>query len=193
MSGSFIIIHNIEDLYNILKEIEDFTKYTVLRTTDLNLKLENEKIENNFDNYVLISQNDEKKISNLNRLVINEWPIKIDKLLDKINISLLKKNYKDQSSISINKYTLDINSRKLLNKDRAIKLTQKETEIIIFLIKSKKGIPISKLQKEVWGHNLELETHTVETHIYRLRSKIAKSFKDDNFISSTKQGYVLKN
>jgi len=191
MSGSFIIIHNIEDLYNILKEIEDFTKYTVLRTTDLNLKLENEKIENNFDNYVLISQNDEKKISNLNRLVINEWPIKIDKLLDKINISLLKKNYKDQSSISINKYTLDINSRKLLNKDRAIKLTQKETEIIIFLIKSKKGIPISKLQKEVWGHNLELETHTVETHIYRLRKKIFKVFKDENFILSTDDGYKI--
>ena len=191
MSGSFIIIHNIEDLYNILKEIEDFTKYKVLRTTDLNLKLENEKIENNFDNYVLISQNDEKKISNLNRLVINEWPIKIDKLLDKINISLLKKNYKDQSSISINKYTLDINSRKLLNKDRAIKLTQKETEIIIFLIKSKKGIPISKLQKEVWGHNLELETHTVETHIYRLRKKIFKVFKDENFILSTDDGYKI--
>ena len=191
MSGSFIIIHNIEDLYNILKEIEDFTKYTVLRTTDLNLKLENEKIENKFDNYVLISQNDEKKISNLNRLVINEWPIKIDKLLDKINISLLKKNYKDQSSISINKYTLDINSRKLLNKDRAIKLTQKETEIIIFLIKSKKGIPISKLQKEVWGHNLELETHTVETHIYRLRKKIFKVFKDENFILSTDDGYKI--
>ena len=191
MSGSFIIIHNIEDLYNILKEIEDFTKYTVLRTTDLNLKLENEKIENNFDNYVLISQNDEKKISNLNRLVINEWPIKIDKLLDKINISLLKKNYKDQSSISINKYTLDINSRKLLNKDRAIKLTQKETEIIIFLNKYKKGIPISKLQKEVWGHNLELETHTVETHIYRLRKKIFKVFKDENFILSTDDGYKI--
>ena len=72
-------------------------------------------------------------------------------------------------------------------------MTEREANIIAFLSKSDKPVKISKLQTEVWGHNSKLETHTVETHIYRLRSKISKNFKDDNFISSTKQGYVLKN
>ena len=62
---------------------------------------------------------------------------------------------------------------------------------VFFLKKLKKPVKISQLQTEVWGHNSKLETHTVETHIYRLRTKISKNFKDNNFIISTKQGYSI--
>ena len=70
-------------------------------------------------------------------------------------------------------------------------MTEREINILIFLNKTKKPVKISELQTEVWGHNSKLETHTVETHIYRLRAKINKNFKDNNFILSSKQGYMI--
>ena len=72
-----------------------------------------------------------------------------------------------------------------------MKLTEREIDIILHLDKSKNGQKIENLQKEVWGHGAELETHTVETHIYRLRKKIKETFNDDNFIISTEEGYKL--
>ncbi|MDC0216253.1 helix-turn-helix domain-containing protein, partial [Candidatus Pelagibacter sp.] len=73
-----------------------------------------------------------------------------------------------------------------------VKLTEKEIDIILFLNENKVAKKISTLQNKVWGYNVELETHTVETHIYRLRKKINYNFKDDNFIISTDEGYLLK-
>ena len=70
-------------------------------------------------------------------------------------------------------------------------MTEREIEIIIFLNQSKSAQNIESLQKQVWGHNLNLETHTVETHIYRLRKKILEKFKDNNFIKSVKEGYSI--
>ena len=77
-------------------------------------------------------------------------------------------------------------------KNYSIDLTEKEVNIIIFLKDSKKPVKISQLQSEVWGHNSKLETHTVETHIYRLRKKLSDTFKDDDFIKSSKLGYIIK-
>ena len=75
--------------------------------------------------------------------------------------------------------------------DEKLLLTEKEAKIIIFLGKSKNPTSIVDLQKEVWGHKSKLETHTVETHIYRLRKKIEKKFKDKIFILSYKGGYKV--
>ena len=77
-------------------------------------------------------------------------------------------------------------------KKKSLNLTEREANIIIFLYNSKKPVKISKLQTEVWGHNSKLETHTVETHIYRLRKKINNSFSDENFIKSSKAGYIIQ-
>ena len=74
----------------------------------------------------------------------------------------------------------------------SLDLTEREANIIVFLNNSKKPVKISKLQTEVWGHNSKLETHTVETHIYRLRKKINDVFEDKNFIKSSKFGYIIK-
>ena len=99
--------------------------------------------------------------------------------------------YDFQSNINIEGYKLDINSRIISSKAGKLKLTEREIQIILFLKDQNKPINIDILQKEVWGHTQELETHTVETHVYRLRKKIKKSFNDQNFIKSDKKGYFI--
>ena len=89
-------------------------------------------------------------------------------------------------------YKLNLNSRKIFNLDKILGLTEKEIDIILFLKKSKKPVTIDNLQIEVWGHQSKLETHTVETHIYRLRKKISSTFGDNEFIKSSKFGYIIK-
>ena len=74
----------------------------------------------------------------------------------------------------------------------SIQLTEKEIKIINFLNNSKGPVNVNKLQSEVWGYKSKLETHTVETHIYRLRKKVEKIFKDKTFIVSKKNGYKIK-
>ena len=85
-----------------------------------------------------------------------------------------------------------MNSRIISNKNNSLKLTEKEIDIILFLNKQKKPQKVKILQNKVWGYSLELETHTVETHIYRLRKKIIAKFDDKNFISSDDNGYFIK-
>ena len=85
-----------------------------------------------------------------------------------------------------------MNSRKIFDEKNSLNLTEREANIVIFLYNSKKPVKISKLQTEVWGHNSKLETHTVETHIYRLRKKINNIFSDKNFIKSSKAGYIIQ-
>ena len=96
-----------------------------------------------------------------------------------------------QSNVNINKYILDINSRKLKKTDNELKLTEREIDTIIFLKNKKKPVKVDILQKEVWKYGDDLETHTVETHIYRLRKKIKDTFNDDMFIQSKKDGYTI--
>ena len=108
-----------------------------------------------------------------------------------LNINLLKQKYNNQSEISLKKYKIDLNSRKIFTADKFLKLTEKEIEIILFLNSQNKSKNIQDLQKEVWGYISDLETHTVETHIYRLRKKIKENFNDENFIISSKAGYHL--
>ena len=86
---------------------------------------------------------------------------------------------------------MNLNSKTLSGKKENLNLTEKEAKIIFFLNKSLKPITIASLQKEVWGHRSQLDTHTVETHIYRLRKKIEKKFHDKTFISSLKGGYKI--
>ena len=89
-------------------------------------------------------------------------------------------------------YSLDFNSKIISNKESEIKLTEREVEIILFLKESDNPQNVNVLQNKVWGYTAELETHTVETHIYRLRKKIADVFKDKNFIISSDDGYSIK-
>ena len=120
------------------------------------------------------------------------YPFNIYDLVEKINTELIKQKYNDQSFIKILNYSLDINSRIISNDAGRLKLTEREVDIILFLNDHKKPQKVNILQNQVWKYSSELETHTVETHIYRLRKKIIDKFKDDNFILSDENGYFIK-
>tara|TARA_Y100000816_G_scaffold285911_1_gene266216 strand:+ start:107 stop:661 length:555 start_codon:yes stop_codon:yes gene_type:complete len=184
MNNQTLVIYDFKILFEILTELESHINFSLLnvkKLTDLNFKT--------LENYIVISV---KKQNIENQILIDKFPIHINKLVELINIKFLKKKYNQQSQIDIGTYKLNLNSRKIFNKKNSINLTEREANIIIFLYNSKKPVKISKLQTEVWGHNSKLETHTVETHIYRLRKKINNIFSDENFIKSSKAGYIIQ-
>ena len=189
MFKSKLIIYNSNTLFDILYEIREKINYILIKISKI------EELNNIIDvedsNYLLISDKKIKNLIKINHLIIKNKPFKITSLLEKINISLLKNNYSGQSNLKINNYSLNINSRELIKNERSLKLTQKEVEVIVYLNNSDKSMPITSLQKEVWGHNSSLETHTVETHIYRLRRKISQKFGDNQFIKSVNDGYKI--
>ena len=184
MNNENLVIYDFKILYEILSEINNYINFKLIsvdKVSDLNLKDQND--------YLLISN---KKIKNVeNQITLNNFPIDIIKLIESINVKFLKKKYSQQSDIDIGDYKLNLNSRKIFNRTKSLNLTEREANIVVYLNNSKKPVKISKLQTEVWGHNSKLETHTVETHIYRLRKKINDIFEDNNFIKSSKSGYVI--
>ena len=113
-------------------------------------------------------------------------------MIERFNIQFLKVNFIEKSELKIGKYKIDLNSRELISKNKVLKLTEKETNIIIYLSKSNNVVGINQLQFEVWQYHSNLETHTVETHIYRLRKKILNIFNDNEFIISRRNGYQIK-
>ena len=194
MNKQSIIIYDFEILFIILKEIKENLKFEIF-----NFKKNDEisKLDNSaYGNYLIVvkslSNLINKDIEKMKLYLIENLPIKIDQFIEKINIQLLKQKYNYQLEIRINKYKLNLNSREISLNKKLIKLTEKEIDIILFLNENKKPINIDILQKEVWGYSSELDTHTVETHIYRLRKKLKDKFNDEEFILSLKKGYQIK-
>ena len=187
MSTQNLIIYKFFPLYNIFKELSlDFNfKITFID----NIYSLNDEVKNH-NNYLIISN---KKYSDIgNQLVLENTPINIFKLVEKINIEFLKLQFNSQSHLKVNNYTIDLNSREILINDSKLKLTEKEINTIIYLSKSNKSVSIGELQEKVWSYQSDIETHTVETHIYRLRKKILNTFNDNEFILSKKNGYQIK-
>jgi hypothetical protein len=118
--------------------------------------------------------------------------IPIDLFFFKEIVSILNMKYIffEKSKILINKYELDSNQRILSKNNNAIKLTEKELSLILFL-KKKNGVNKSELLKSIWKYNPKVETHTFETNLYRLRKKIEKKFNDKNFIYEKDYLYYL--
>ena len=182
-----LIIYDFNELFKILHEIKKELNYEIVEMpaeNPLNISLGKKN-----DHLVIVK----KLVKNLNnQILITSLPIKLSKLIEKLNIEFLKRNFHSQSELKIKKiYNLDINSREIIFKDKKIKLTEKETNIILYISNSTKPVSIEDLQLNVWGYNSDLETHTVETHVYRLRKKILATFGDDNFINSKKNGYQI--
>ena len=190
-------ILNIPELDKIIIEIKDYINYKITyfnEKKDLIKKIGEDKkfLENSI---ILVNQKDfsllKSKIDEKQIHCIAKFPIKISNLIDQLNARLIQQNYSAQSNININKYTLDINSRILKQSDNELKLTEREIDTIIFLKNENKPVKVDILQKKVWKYSGDLETHTVETHIYRLRKKIKDIFNDDSFIQSKKDGYII--
>ena len=183
-------------LYNILDEIKDYLKFQIFHYKNEEIFLNSNNLNLN-DSLILVRPNNKfflnnEKINKKKNFYIPNYPITIDKLVEILNINLIKQKYNYQSNICIKDYILDLNSRTITKNNQNLKLTQKEIDIIIFLNGYEKPQKVNVLQNKVWGYSLELETHTVETHIYRLRKKIKDEFKDNNFILSNEDGYFIE-
>ena len=163
-------------------------KYFVEKLNDNKLDLSNSLIVLNNENKINL---DEIKLDKKNILILKNFPIEINKLVQTLNIQLIKQKYYNQSKVVIKDYMINLNSRIISRDERKLKLTEKEINIILFLNDQSRPQKINILQNKVWGYSSNLETHTVETHIYRLRKKIKDIFKDDSFIVSHIDGYTI--
>ena len=189
-----IFIINFNSLYEILTEIKDNLSFKTIKyeneddfikATDLDIK-----------NSLFISKSNQKlllyeNLSEKNFLNLDIFPLKLGKLIELINIQLIKLRFNYQSKLSINGYQLNLNSKFFSRNEVSLKLTEKEIEIILYLKESQNKHSVSDLQKNIWGYSPDMETHTVETHIYRLRKKISNKFNDENFILSHQSGYFI--
>ena len=193
MSKSVVNIIDFPGLYNVLFEIKDFLNFEIANFENENVFLEKIEKNNLIKNYTIVTKNflSNKNINQKSVIHLDNKPITFISLIDKINTNLLKQKFSFQSNINIKDYILNLNSRVISKKKNKLKLTEREIEIILFLKDKKKPQNINILQKEVWSYAADLETHTVETHIYRLRKKIGDKFKDNNFILSLKEGYLI--
>ena len=200
-------------LYNILEEIKDNLSFKIvnyIKLEDFKKFLNENKVLNNILVVTKFENKDffiKKKIElnnifffskkNINIIDIEncniiQYPINIYSFIEKINIQLIKHEYNFQSDIKVKNYSINLNSKIISRAEKKLKLTEREIEIIIFLKDNDKPQKINDLQNKVWGYSAELETHTVETHIYRLRKKINDNFQDNNFLVSTDKGYFIE-
>ena len=186
MKHQNLIIYNNNPLYNILKELELYINFKIFFINSQKSLFD--KIRN-FNNFLIITNKKYLEINN--QLILDELPINIFKLVEKLNTEFLKLQFNSQSEIKIKNYIINLNSREMLEKSIRLKLTEKEINTIIYLSKFNKPINIEELKKKVWSYQSNVETHTVETHIYRLRKKILNIFNDSNFIISKQDGYQI--
>jgi len=186
MKHQNLIIYNNNPLYNILKELEVYINFKILFINSQKSLFD--KIRN-FNNFLIITNKKYLEINN--QFILDELPINILKLVEKLNTEFLKLQFNSQSEIKIKNYIINLNSREMLEKSIRLKLTEKEINTIIYLSKFNKPINIKELKKKVWSYQSNVETHTVETHIYRLRKKILNTFNDSKFIISKQDGYQI--
>ena len=189
----YIIGHGL--LYETLDEIKENFFFKIFRFEDVDEFIKNSNLDNK--NFLIILQNQNKlkiniNITDKNLLCFNDFPLPLSKILELINIKLLKLKFSYQAKINIQNYELDLNSKFLSKNNIYLKLTEKEIEIIIYLNLTKKKHNVLDLQKNIWTYSANMETHTVETHIYRLRKKISDKFNDESFLLSDKNGYFIE-
>jgi hypothetical protein len=192
MTKQNIVFINFNSLYEILDEIKENLSFKIKQyDSEENLMKEN---NSNVENSLIILKHNQKLLLNknhINLLSLNNFPLSLIKLIELINIQLIKLRFNLKSKININDYELNLNSKFFSKNNVTLKLTEKEVEIILYLSENKKKHDVINLQKNIWGYSSNMETHTVETHIYRLRKKIVDKFNDNKFIISDKKGYFI--
>ena len=198
MTKQIVHFFELPELYKILLELKDILSFDINNyqskkelsnaITDNKLDFSNSIIVAKFHENLLI---DNDKLDKKNILFIDKFPVHLNKLIDKINVHLIQHQYNFKSKLNIKNYILNINSRTVFKDNKELKLTEKEIDIILFLNKNKKPQKIDVLQSQIWKYSTDLETHTVETHVYRLRKKIKDKFNDENFIISSEKVYLI--
>tara|TARA_B110000305_G_scaffold54683_1_gene60339 strand:+ start:170 stop:757 length:588 start_codon:yes stop_codon:yes gene_type:complete len=189
-----VFIINLNSLYEILDEIKENLSFIIIKFENENDFIKSSELD--LVKSLIISKSKykipvNKNITEKNLLKFNDFPLPLNKLLELINIQLIKLKFNQQSKINIRGYELNLNSKFLSKDNLVLKLTEKEIEIILYLNETRTKHGVLDLQKNIWGYSSEMETHTVETHIYRLRKKISDKFNNENFILSHKNGYFI--
>ena len=212
MDNLTISVFGNQTFSEVIKELKLFSKYKI----NFFDEFENSKIDvqnhdqlliffvntKNKNDYSKIKKNDfplilikeSKKQTNVfsGELVENLiMPFSIFDLNKKIILLEAKYKFKKSSLIYLNEYIIDKNERKIKKKDLELKLTEKEINFLILFSQSREPISKNVVLKNVWNYSSESDTHTVETHIHRLRKKILETFKDNQFIKINNKGYYI--
>jgi len=119
------------------------------------------------------------------------FPFRIQELEKKIIILLSRYEYKKSSLIKLGEYIIDKNERKIKKKNLELQLTEREVNFLVLFSKNNKPISRNFVLQNVWNYSPKSDTHTIETHIHRLRKKIFDKFKDKNFIKNNNKGYYI--
>jgi len=190
-----------------MSELKIFSKFNIVF-------FEDKKLSNNNQIIIFFYHKDckefynkiiEKKVpiilisetQNENNIAENEFTEKLNKpfnvleLNKKIVLLLARYQFYKSSLIHLNDYIIDRNERKIKKNNIELQLTEKEINFLILFTKSKKPITKKFILENVWKYSIESDTHTIETHIHRLRKKIFEKFKDNNFIKNNSRGYYI--
>ena len=196
MVNQKLYIINLSNFYDIISEFKEHIGYEILKFDNKEIFFDKYKSESiSIENSILVVHEKDHTffVKNINEEQIIKFkpPVDIFSFIENLNVRFIQKKYQDQSNVNVKDFFLDTNSRELKKGKSSLKLTERETDMILFLNNSKKPVNIETLEKEIWQHSSELETHTVETHIYRLRKKIKAEFGNDELIKSNKDGYTI--
>ena len=212
MSNLTISIFGNKIFSEIVSELKLFSKYKTKNYDDINLYAHDAEQDNQLSIFFLTEENkkDYEKVikKNFPLIVITKFSIPKDILsgefvekltmpfralyLEKKIVSLLAKyEFSKSSLINLQGYTIDKNERKIKKNDLEVKLTEKEVSFLILFSQNDKPLSRNFVLKSVWNYSVETDTHTVETHIHRLRKKILEKFNDNNFIKNNDKGYYI--
>ena len=213
MKSEKLFVFGNQRLAEILKEVKLFKNYEIINKTYDFEKTNLAQDKNLRENFILVDLSNISITKNLikgfgknsillinkknyNNEVIKNYekcllPFKLNDLLSKIKILSLKKDYKSRAIFQVLDYQLDINKKVIVKNDLKLKLTEKEVTLLVYLIELGRPVKINELLKAVWSYSSESETHTIETHVHRLRKKFIKIFKDHNIIKNNLDGYFI--
>ena len=196
----------------ILNEMKLFSKYKIEYYEDLDLCVNDAEKKNQLVIFFVSGLNknffNEIKMNNFPLIFVGEsltlknilsdkrndqlsMPFSILDFKKKVISTIAKNEFKKNSLINLNDYVIDKNERKIKKNDLELQLTEKEIEFLISFTKSSKSLSKNYVLKNVWNYSDETDSHTVETHIYRLRKKILEKFNDNNFIKNNEEGYYI--
>jgi len=196
MVNQKLYIINLSNFYDVISELKEHIGYEISKFDSKEIFFNKYKSKSiSTESSILVVHEKEYNffVKDINEDQIIKFipPVNIFTFIENLNVRFIQKKYQDQSNVNVKDFFLDINSRELKKGKLSLKLTERETDMILFLNNSKKPVNVETLEKEIWQHSSELETHTVETHIYRLRKKIKAEFGNDDLIKSNKNGYTI--
>ena len=175
--------------FNPLSDSSNISPNVILFHVDvLKDKSQKDNIENSNSAKICIGK---KKDLNNNFDANLELPTSIKEINIIVEATSAKKRFNKNSSIEVKSYLLNKNEKKLSKLENFISLTEKEVQLLELLLNSEKPISKDDILSSIWNYSSDADTHTVETHIYRLRKKITDKFMDEKFILNGKEGYYL--